>query len=51
MEAQARDTERALSEQLRAVQEERNTCLAAATRADKLLVRLGHHALATRGID
>lgn len=51
VQAQARDAERVLTEQLRAVQEERNTCLAAATRADQLLVRLGQHALATRGVD
>ena len=32
-------------------QEERNVCLAAATRADALLVKLGQHALLTRGVD
>lgn len=48
-EAQGRESERMLSAQLRAVQEERNTCLAAATRADALLVRLGQHAMLTRG--
>lgn len=50
-EAQGRDTERLLTEQLRAAQAERNTCLAAATRADALLVRLGQHAMLTRGMD
>ena len=32
-------------------QEERNACLAAATRADALLSKLGQHALLTRGVD
>ncbi|PRW33287.1 hypothetical protein C2E21_7824 [Chlorella sorokiniana] len=50
-EAQGRETERMLTEQLRAVQEERNACLAAATRADALLSKLGQHALITRGVD
>lgn len=48
-EAQGRESERLLTEQLRACQAERNTCLAAATRADALLVRLGQHAMLTRG--
>lgn len=49
-EAQGREAERLLTEQLRAVQEERNAALAAATRADALLVKLGQHALLTRGV-
>ena len=32
-------------------QDERNACLAAATRADALLARLGQHAMLTRGVD
>ncbi|PSC69234.1 hypothetical protein C2E20_7279 [Micractinium conductrix] len=50
-ESQARETERVLTEQLCVVQEERNACLQAAARADALLVRLGQHALVTRGGD
>ncbi len=38
-----------LQEQLRTVQEERNACLAAATRADALLMKLGSHALGVVG--
>lgn len=33
------------------LQEERNVCLAAATRADALLAKLGQHAMLTRGVD
>lgn len=33
-----------LQAQLQTVQEERNACLAAATRADALLIKLGSHA-------
>lgn len=48
-QAQGRDNEQLLLGQLRAAQDERNACLAAATRADQLLVRLGQHAMLTRG--
>jgi hypothetical protein len=44
LEQQGRETEHMLAEQLRTVQEERNACLAAATRADALLIKLGNHA-------
>lgn len=51
VQAQARDTQRVLTEQLQAVQDERNTCLAAANRADQLLVRLGQRALISPSVD
>lgn len=50
-ESTARESERLLTQQLRGVQGERDACLAAATRADALLVKLGQHAVATRGAD
>jgi hypothetical protein len=50
-EAQGRERERILTEQLRAVQQERSACLAAATRADALLGKMGQRALATREAD
>eukprot|EP00887_Chlorella_sp_A99_P007079 scaffold2.g7079.t1 len=50
-EGAAAETERLLRDQLRVVQAERTACLAAATRADALLVRLGAHALQVKGED
>lgn len=48
---QSRRTERLQAQQLAAVQEERDACLQAATRADQLLAKLGMHALLTRGVE